>query len=81
MSTPVFSFVRDILSNSDLFFASSLMYVAENSIQPEKFSSIPETMWWSLITLTTVGYGDIVPVNFIETLYATLMVRYVRICL
>ena len=38
-----------------LFFASSLMYVAENSVQPDKFSSIPETMWWSLITLTTVG--------------------------
>ena len=46
-----------------LFFASSLMYVAENSIQPDKFSSIPETMWWSLITLTTVGYGDVSPIS------------------
>jgi len=46
-----------------LFFASSLMYVAENSVQPEKFSSIPETMWWSLITLTTVGYGDVSPIS------------------
>ena len=46
-----------------LFFASSLMYVAENSVQPDKFSSIPETMWWSLITLTTVGYGDVSPLT------------------
>ena len=46
-----------------LFFASSLMYVAENSVQPDKFSSIPETMWWSLITLTTVGYGDVAPIS------------------
>ena len=46
-----------------LFFASSLMYVAENSVQPDKFSSIPETMWWSLITLTTVGYGDVSPIS------------------
>jgi voltage-gated potassium channel len=46
-----------------LFFASSLMYVAENTVQPDKFSSIPETMWWSLITLTTVGYGDVSPIS------------------
>ncbi|MFL2812761.1 MAG: potassium channel family protein [Paracoccaceae bacterium] len=39
------------------------MYVAENSVQPDKFSSIPETMWWSLITLTTVGYGDVSPIS------------------
>ena len=46
-----------------LFFASSLMYVAENNVQPDKFSSIPETMWWALITLTTVGYGDVAPIS------------------
>jgi voltage-gated potassium channel len=46
-----------------LFFASSMMYVAENSVQPEVFSSIPETMWWALITLTTVGYGDVSPIS------------------
>ena len=39
------------------------MYVAENSAQPDKFSSIPETMWWALITLTTVGYGDVSPIT------------------
>ena len=39
-----------------LFFASSLMYVAENSVQPDKFSSIPEAMWWAIAT-TGIGIG------------------------
>ncbi|MFM7983059.1 MAG: potassium channel family protein, partial [Candidatus Fonsibacter sp.] len=39
--------------------ASSLMYFVEHDAQPDKFSSIPETMWWSVTTLTTVGYGDV----------------------
>lgn len=46
-----------------LFISSALMYIAENEAQPEAFSSIPETMWWSLITLTTVGYGDVSPIT------------------
>lgn len=46
-----------------LFFSSAMMYVAEHNAQPEKFKSIPETMWWSLITLTTVGYGDVSPLT------------------
>ncbi len=46
-----------------LFLSSALMYIVEHDSQPEKFSSIPETMWWGLITLTTVGYGDVSPVT------------------
>ena len=37
------------------------MYYAEGPSQPEKFSSIPATMWYSVVTLTTVGYGDVSP--------------------
>ena len=46
-----------------LFVSSALMYLCEHAVQPEKFSSIPETMWWALITLTTVGYGDASPIT------------------
>lgn len=46
-----------------LVFASSAMYAAESEAQPEKFSSIPETLWWGVITLTTIGYGDIYPIT------------------
>ncbi len=48
-----------------LIFASGLMYYVEHQAQPEAFSSIPETMWWGVATLTTVGYGDVYPVTAI----------------
>ena len=51
-----------------LFLSSSLIYVAENEVQPDVFSSIPETMWWSIVTLTTVGYGDVSPVTAVGKL-------------
>ena len=46
-----------------IIIASCLMYFTENEAQPDKFSSIPETMWWSVATLTTVGYGDVYPIT------------------
>jgi len=46
-----------------LIISSSLMYFVENEAQPQAFSSIPEAMWWGIVTLTTVGYGDVYPVT------------------
>jgi voltage-gated potassium channel len=46
-----------------LVIISFVMYYAENEAQPEKFSSIPAAMWWGVETLTTVGYGDMVPIT------------------
>ena len=46
-----------------LLIASTLMYWAEAAAQPEKFGSIPRAMWWCIVTLTTVGYGDVYPIT------------------
>ena len=46
-----------------LVLAASLMYFVEKEAQPEKFAGIPAAMWWRIITLTTVGYGDVAPVT------------------
>ena len=53
------SFVLLIL----LVLSSALMFHLENEAQPQLFSSIPATMWWGIVTLTTIGYGDMAPVT------------------
>jgi voltage-gated potassium channel len=51
-----------------LLVASTAIYYAEHGAQPDKFASIPDAMWWALATLTTVGYGDVVPVTVLGRL-------------
>jgi voltage-gated potassium channel len=57
-----------IITFSLIIVASSLMYFTENQAQPDKFSSIPTTMWWCVTTLTTVGYGDVFPITVLGRL-------------
>lgn len=53
-----------------LVFSSSLMYFAEHESNPNQFPSIPASMWWSIVTLTTVGYGDICPITILGKVLA-----------
>jgi voltage-gated potassium channel len=46
-----------------LVLASSTLYTVERDAQPDKFSSIPDAMWWAVVTLATVGYGDVYPIT------------------
>ena len=46
-----------------LVFQSAVVYYFEREAQPDKYGSIPEAMWWGIVTLTTVGYGDVTPVT------------------
>lgn len=46
-----------------VILSASVMYSVENQAQPEVFESIPSAMWWAVVTMTTVGYGDVTPVT------------------
>jgi len=46
-----------------IIISSSLLYFAEHAAQPKVFSSIPATFWWAVVTVTSVGYGDMVPIT------------------
>jgi len=56
-----------------LIISSSLMYYFERAVQPAVFGSIPHSMWWAIITLTTVGYGDAYPVTVMGRFLASII--------
>jgi len=57
-----------------MVLASAGMYVAERNVQPEFFGNIPKAMWWATVTLTTVGYGDVVPVTDVGRFFSGIIV-------
>ena len=65
-----------IIMVSLLLTASTLMYFIERDVQPEAFGSLPAAAWWAVATLTTVGYGDIVPVTILGKIVGGLMMIF-----
>lgn len=53
--------------------AATCIYYIEHNAQPNVFSSIPASLWWALVTLTTVGYGDAVPVTALGKVFGGLI--------
>lgn len=56
-----------------VIMASSFTYLAEHKAQPEVFGSIPAAMWWAVITMTGVGYGDVTPVTAMGKMLAAVI--------
>nr|WP_320135682.1 ion transporter [uncultured Amphritea sp.] len=56
-----------------IILASSLIYYAEHRAQPEVFSSIPAAMWWAIVTMTTLGYGDVIPITVMGKIMASII--------
>lgn len=54
--------------------AAALMHLAEGAVQPEKFGTIPDAMWWAIVTLGTVGYGDAIPITAVGRLIGGLTI-------
>jgi voltage-gated potassium channel len=55
-----------------ILLSSTSLYLIERDIQPEVFGSIPRAVWWSVVTFTTVGYGDAIPVTTLGRVFAGL---------
>ena len=61
------------LSLLAILFSASAIYYLEHEAQPEKFSSITESIWWATVSLATVGYGDVYPVTAGGKIFASII--------
>jgi len=54
--------------------SATAMHIVEGHAQPDKFGTIPDAMWWAIVTLTTIGYGDVVPVTGVGRMIASVTI-------
>jgi voltage-gated potassium channel len=64
-----------ILAGATLISAT-FIHLAERDVQPDKFGTIPDAMWWSVVTLGTIGYGDVVPITPLGKLIAAITILW-----
>ncbi|MEM6490040.1 MAG: ion transporter [Pseudomonadota bacterium] len=62
-----------VLSSVLIYFCAACIYFFERDAQPEVFGSIPNAMWWAIVTFTTVGYGDAYPITLGGRLFTAAM--------
>jgi voltage-gated potassium channel len=65
--------VWGVISTLLLYISAVGIYVFENPVQPEVFSSIPAALWWSVVSFTTVGYGDMFPITPMGRILTTVL--------
>ena len=56
-----------------LYLAAVGIHYFESEAQPDKFASIPDSLWWAIVTLTTVGYGDVYPITIGGRLFTSVV--------
>ena len=63
-----------VITMGTALVAAALMHLAEGKVQPDKLGTIPDALWWAIVTLGTIGYGDVVPVTALGKLIATVTI-------
>src|SRR5215475_426620 len=63
-----------IIALGTALVAASLMHLAEGKVQPDKLGTIPDAFWWAIVTIGTIGYGDVVPVTAVGKTIATVTI-------